>query len=87
MSMKKTVKTQQNFPFLSALASVFLISYLLVLVIKPEFEILNSLLTNFSFVSQKEFTISMVVVFNLLLIFDLQRFRRQKSKLKRIWIS
>ena len=83
MIMKKTVKTQQNFPSLSALGSVLLISYLLVLVIKPEFEALNLLLASFPFVSKREFTISMAVVFGLLLIFDLQRFRRQKKQIKK----
>ena len=81
MIMKKTVKTQQNFPSLSALGSVLLISYLLVLVIKPEFEALNLLLASFPFVSKREFTISMAVVLTC------SDFVDKKSKLKRIWIS
>jgi signal transduction histidine kinase len=81
--MKKTVKTQQSFPFLSALAAVLLISYLFVLVIKTEFEFLISLLAEYPILSQQNFSIAMLVVFGLILVFDLQRFRRQKKQIKR----
>jgi signal transduction histidine kinase len=83
MKMKKTVKTQQNFPFFSALAAVLLIAYLFLLVIKAEFETLITLLIKFPVLSQQDFLISMLVVFGLILIFDLQRFRRQKKQVKK----
>ncbi|MBL4797659.1 MAG: sensor histidine kinase [Oleispira sp.] len=81
--MKKTVKTQQNFPFFSALAAVLLISYLFALVIRTEFEVLNAFLIKFPLFTQHYFSASMLVVFVLLLIFDLQRFHRQKKQVKR----
>lgn len=81
--MKKTVKTQQNFPFFSALAAVLLISYLFALAIRTEFEVLNAFLIKFPLLSQHYFSASMLVVFVLLLIFDLQRFHRQKKQVKK----
>jgi len=81
--MKKTVKTQQNFPVLSAVASVLLITYLFVLVINAEFEVLNTLIISYPLLSQQEFSLSMLVIFFLLLFFDLQRFYRQKKQIKK----
>jgi signal transduction histidine kinase len=81
--MKKTVKTQQSFPFISVLASVLLISYLFALVSRAEFEVINTFLIKFPLLFQYYFSASMLVVFSLLLIFDLQRFRRQKKQVKK----
>ena len=58
--MKKTVKTQQNFPFFSALAAVLLVAYLFALVIRADYVALDSLLTQFPFLSQTYFSISML---------------------------
>lgn len=81
--MKRTVKTQQNFPVLSAVASVLLITYLFVLVINGEFEALSTLIISYPLLSQQEFSLSMLVIFFLLLFFDLQRFYRQKKHIKK----
>lgn len=81
--MKKIVKTQQNFPVLSAVASVLLITYLFVLVINAEFEILNTFIISYPLLSQQEFSLSMLVIFFLLLFFDLQRFYRQRKHIKK----
>ena len=81
--MKKTVKTQQNFPFFSAIASVLLISYLFALVIKDQVALINDFLIKIPVLSQNYFLISMLVIFSLLLIFDLQRFKRQKKQVKK----
>jgi signal transduction histidine kinase len=81
--MKKTVKTQQNFPFFSALAAVLLVAYLFALVIRADYVVLDSLLTQFPFLSQSYFSNSMLAIFGLLLMFDLQRFHRQKKQVKK----
>lgn len=81
--MKKTVKTQQNFPFFSALAAVLLVAYLFALVIRAEYVVLDNVLTEFPFLSQSYFSISMLAIFGLLLMFDLQRFHRQKKQVKK----
>ena len=81
--MKKTVKTQQNFPFFSALAAVLLVAYLFALVIRAEYVVLDNVLTEFPFLSQAYFSISMLAIFGLLLMFDLQRFHRQKKQVKK----
>lgn len=81
--MKKTVKTQQNFPFFSALAAVLLITYLFALVIRADYVALDSVLTQFPFLSQPYFSNSMLTIFGLLLMFDLQRFHRQKKQVKK----
>jgi signal transduction histidine kinase len=81
--MKKTVKTQQNFPFFSALAAVLLVAYLFALVIRAEYVVLDNVLTQFPFLSQAYFSISMLAIFGLLLMFDLQRFHRQKKQVKK----
>ena len=81
--MKKTVKTQQNFPFFSALAAVLLVAYLFALVIRAEYVVLDNVLTPFPFLSQSYFSISMLAIFGLLLMFDLQRFHRQKKQVKK----
>jgi signal transduction histidine kinase len=81
--MKKTVKTQQNFPFFSALAAVLLVTYLFALVIRADYVALDSLLTQFPFLSEFYFSNSMLAIFGLLLMFDLQRFHRQKKQVKK----
>jgi signal transduction histidine kinase len=81
--MKKTVKTQQNFPFLSALAAVLLIVYLSALLIRADYVVLDIFLTEFLFLSQSYFAVAMLCVFGLLLMFDLQRFQRQKKQVKK----
>jgi len=81
--MKKTVKTQQNFPFVSAIAAVLLITYLFTLVIKDQVALVNDFLIKVPVLSQNYFSISMLVVFSLLLIFDMQRFQRQKKQVKK----
>ena len=81
--MKKTVKTQQNFPFVSAMAAVLLIAYLFALVLRSDFEPLNTLLNEYPWATQAYFSVSMLMVFGLLLIFDLQRFYRQKKHVRK----
>ncbi|MFT6114322.1 MAG: signal transduction histidine kinase [Oleispira sp.] len=81
--MKKTVKTQQNFPFFSALAAVLLVTYLFALVIRADYVVLDNVLTQFPFLSEFYFSISMLAIFCLLLMFDLQRFHRQKKQVKK----
>ena len=81
--MKKTVKTQQNFPFFSAIAAVLLIAYLSALVIKDQVALINEFLIKIPVLSQNYFLISMLVVFSLLLIFDIQRFQRQRKQVKK----
>jgi signal transduction histidine kinase len=81
--MKKSVKTQQNFPFFSGLAAVLLIVYLFALVIRADYVVLDIFLTEFPFLSQSYFAVAMLCIFGLLLMFDLQRFQRQKKQVKK----
>lgn len=81
--MKKTVKTQQNFPFVSAVAAVLLIAYLFALLLRADVAPLNTLFIQHPWATQVFFSISMLMIFSLLLIFDLQRFYRQKKHVRK----
>lgn len=81
--MKKTVKTQQNFPFVSAVAAVLLIAYLFALLLSADVAPLNALFNEYPWATQTYFSISMLMIFGLLLIFDLLRFYRQKKHVRK----
>lgn len=81
--MKKTVKTQQNFPFVSTVAAVLLIAYLFALLLRADVAPLNALFNEYPWATQTYYSISMLMIFGLLLIFDLQRFYRQKKHIRK----
>lgn len=82
----KRLKTVQNYPWLSTIFALLLITYLTGFFLRndyPEivslFEVLN---TDYSLLLTSHFLISMVFIFLLLVIWDVQRFKRKRQQVK-----
>lgn len=82
----KRLKTTQRYPWLSSIFALLLITYLSGLALRGDYVEIASLFgvlnTDYSFVLTSEFLISMICVFVLLLVFDVQRFKRQSEQVK-----
>jgi signal transduction histidine kinase len=86
--MKKTLKTAQNYPVFSALFSIILVAYLLLLVLKTEFSTYPFLISvtqffnDYQFLTHAQFILSIVALFLLILTWDVQRFYRMRKVVK-----
>jgi len=82
----KVLKTAQNYPWLSSIYGLIFVGYLMSLILKPEYTIifntLDSVLEKYSFLISPQFLLSIFTVFVLVIVLDVQKFRRRSKEAK-----